>query len=723
MNNKLPKRVRTPTILQMESVECGAASLGIILAYYHRIVPLVELRQMCDVSRDGSKASNILKAARHYGMEAKGFKKQISQLEEMSPPYIVFWNFNHFVVVEGFGKERVYLNDPATGPRTVTFNEFDQSYTGVVLVLEPGESFTPQGHKPSLIDALSDRLKNSQSPLFYSFLASLLLVIPGLAIPVFSQILIDEILLQQRQSWLHPLLLVGFLTIIIQAILTLLQRRMLRQLKIKLSISMSSQFVWHILRLPAQFYAQRFAGEISNRVHLNDRVADILSTQLTTNTIDIFMVIFYALVMFTYDGILTLISIIFAIINIIILQLVSRPRQDAYLRLSQDQGKIAGISIAALQSIETLKASALESDFFARWAGYFSKTVNTQQSLEMTNLSITVFPNLLFNLNTAIILIVGGLQVMEGQISIGMLIGFQLLMQNFQEPITNLVQFASQLQQLEGDLNRLDDVLNNPIDTQVKNSDSLVVYPHYNFRLRGHLELNNITFGYSPTVEPLITNFSCIVQPGKRLALVGCSGSGKSTIAKLITGLYQPWEGKILFDGQPRTVIPRAVMTNSMAMVEQEIFLFGGTVRDNLSLWDETIPTSQLIHACKDAAIWDTVLSIPGGLDGNLLEGGANLSGGQRQRLEIARSLAIDPAILVMDEATSALDAETEQTINNNLRRRGCTCVIIAHRLSTIRDCDEIIVLASGKIVERGTHQELWQQEGVYRRSIQAEVD
>ncbi|MUG95837.1 NHLP family bacteriocin export ABC transporter peptidase/permease/ATPase subunit [Scytonema sp. UIC 10036] len=722
----IPGRVKTPTILQMEAVECGAAALGIILAYYRKIVPLAELRQSCGVSRDGSKASNMIKAARDYGMQAKGFKKQLAQLQKLHPPYIVFWNFNHFLVVEGFKKDWVYLNDPATGPRRVSFNEFDEAYTGVVLVMEPGPEFQRGGRKPSLVGALIDRLQNSWGAILYCLLAGFFLVIPGLVLPVFNQIFVDNVLVENRTEWLRPLIFGMALAAIVQAWLTLLQRQFLRKLNIKLSVEMSGQFLHHILRLPVGFYAQRFAGEISSRININTKVAEVLSGQLARTVIDTVMVVFYAIVMFAYDGVLTALSITFAAINILTLQWVSRHRTDIYMRTIQDRGQVAGTEIAALQSMETLKASALESDFFSRWSGCYTKFANGSQELGITNQLLGVLPPFLTGLSSLSILVIGGLRVMDGHLSIGMLVAFQSLMTNFLTPVNSLVNFGSTLQELEGDLNRLDDVLRNPTDPELENqnfhiSTAKPLQYASSCQLKGYVELKNVTFGYSRTENPLIQDLSFQLKPGQRVALVGGSGSGKSTVAKLVAGLYQPWAGKILFDGIPREQIPRAILANSLAMVEQEIFLYAGTVGDNLTLWDNTIPHSQLVRACKDAAIHEAILALPGGYEGNLLEGAVNLSGGQRQRLEIARALVNNPTILVMDEATSALDAETEKIIDRNLRYRGCSCIIVAHRLSTIRDCDEIIVLEQGKVVQRGTHQEMSQLDGYYTQLIQSE--
>ena len=655
-------RVKTPTVLQMEAVECGAAALSMILGYYSCFVPLAELRQACGGSRDGVTAANVRKAARNYGLVSKGFKKSLDSLKKLPPPFVVFWNFNHFLVVDEVGDRWVRLNDPALGPRKVTFEEFDQGYTGVTLTFEPGEDFVRGGRRPGAVKGL--------------------------------------------------------------------KLRYLRSLKVKLAVGMTSRFVWHVLRLPVGFYAQRFAGEISDRIDLNDSVASVLSGRLTTTAISLVMIVFYAIAMLQYDVPLTLIIVTFAAINIAVLQWVSRSRTDANRRLAQAYGKASGVGIAGLQSIETLKASGLESDFFARWAGYYTKASNAQQSLGLTNRLLGLLPSLLTMLATLALLIVGGARVIQGSLSIGMLIAFQLLMQSFQAPVRNLVGFANTLQVLQGSLERLDDVLENEVDVVFKETvpeqagGAIAAVPTLDgaatssTRLSGAVDIQNLSFSYSPLDDPLIQGFNLTIKPGERIALVGGSGSGKSTLVKVIAGLYQPTSGDICFDGVSHQAIPRAVLTHSVAMVEQDILLFAGSVRDNLTLWDSTISLEQLRAACQDAEIEETILSMPYGYDAPLLEGGQNLSGGQRQRLEIARALVTNPSILIMDEATSALDSETERIIDRNLRRRGCTCLIVAHRLSTIRDADEIIVLARGEVVQRGTHETLWQQEGHYANLI-----
>ncbi|MEG4216311.1 NHLP family bacteriocin export ABC transporter peptidase/permease/ATPase subunit [Microcoleus sp. Pol14C6] len=717
------RRVRTPTILQMEAVECGAAALGIILSYCEHPVPLAQLRSECGVSRDGSKASNILKAARIYGLDAKGFKRTVEELKTVPPPFIVFWNFNHFLVVEGMKKKRVYLNDPASGPRTVSLEEFKSAYTGVVLTFEPGPEFKKGGKKPSIASALDSRLQNSRWAIAFCLIAGLLLTVPRLAGAAFTQIFVDEILVENRHEWLRPLILGMLFAAAIQGLLARMRLFYLRRLANKLAISMSGQFLWHTLRLPVGFYAQRFAGEISSRCQVNDKVAEILSGKLAATALDAVMMVFYAIIMVMYDWVLTSVAAVFAALNFLALQSLSRSRVDANTRLAQETGKVGGAAIAGIQSIETVKASGLEFDLFSKFAGYYAKMSNAQQELALPTQILSILPAFLTALAATAILVVGGLRVMNGGLSIGMLIAYQSLTQQFLRPVNNLVNFGSTLQELEADLNRLDDVLQNPIDPEAdrdsfnsKNS-SAALAPD-SFHLQGWIELRGVSFGYSRLEAPLIDNLNLTVKPGQRVALVGGSGSGKSTIAKLVTGLYEPMNGEILFDGVPRNLIPRSILANSLAMVEQEIFLFAGTVRENLTLWDPTVPESDLVQACIDAAIHELILNMPGGYDAQLNEGGTNMSGGQRQRLEIARALVRNPAVLVLDEATSALDAETELIIDRNLRRRGTSCIVVAHRLSTIRDCDEIIMLAGGKVVQRGTHEELQKLGGAYARLV-----
>ena len=715
-------RKRTPTILQMEAVECGATALAIVMASYKKFVPAEELRLACGVSRDGSKASNVVRTARRYGFNAKGIKREPGKLDDVPLPFIVFWNFNHFLVVEGFGPDKVYLNDPAAGRRTVSMQEFDHSFTGVVLALEPGPEFKPGGDPPDIITALRSRLVGAHSALTYLFLAGLAMVLPGLVVPVFTKVFIDEVLVQHFENWVRPLLLGMVITMLLMGTLSWFKSYALARFRTVLGVTTASTFFWHVLRLPVVFYAQRSAGEVAGRVAINERIASLLAGQIAEAVLNVLMVVFYAILMFFYDWVLTLVGIATALGNIAFMRYISKRQVESNQKLAIDSGKLVGASMNGLRLVETLKASGLEGDFFAKWSGYQSKVMNGMQSIGATSLWLGTVPPFLTTLNGVLVIAIGGLRVMDGHLSMGMLVAFQALMAGFTGPINQLVGLGSQIQELQGDMNRLDDVLKYKVDPRSGGTPAEPPPESMPPKLNGSLELRNITFGYSPLDPPLLKDFSLTLKPGDRVALVGPSGCGKSTISKLVLGLYDIWEGEILFDGRKRDEVPRDVLVNSLALVDQDITLFSGTVRDNLTLWDDSIAEADVIQAAKDAEIHSMIAARPGSYDSRVGEQGGNFSGGQRQRLEIARALTVNPSILVLDEATSALDPVTEQRIDANIRARGATCLIVAHRLSAIRDCDEIIVLNRGQVVQRGTHDELKTDKlGLYARLIQTE--
>ncbi|WP_449246419.1 NHLP family bacteriocin export ABC transporter peptidase/permease/ATPase subunit [Desulfarculus baarsii] len=712
-------RAHTPTVLQMEAVECGAAALAMVLGYFGLYLPLEELREACGVSRDGSKAGNLVRAARAYGLEAQGYRAEVDDLAGHDLPLIVFWNYNHFLVVEGFGKDKVFLNDPAMGPRSVSLEEFRRQYSGVALSFKLTAQFKKGGHPHTIYRALGQRLRWAKPALSFAVICGLALVTPGLLAPTFSKVFVDQYLVAGLAYWVKPLLVAMGLTIIIKCWLSWLQQQALLRLETKMSLVSSGGFLLHALKLPSKFFSMRFAGDIAYRVGINDKVAQLLSGQLATNILGLISLVFYALLMLQYDTPLTLMVVCLGLGNLALLKYVSRRRKDLNLRYLQDLGRLMGVSMNGLQTIETLKAGGSESDFFARWSGYFAKTINTQQRFGVYNLLLSEGPALLNSMGNVMVLGLGALSIMEGELTMGMLLAFQMIMGLFLAPLNALVSLGGTLQEIDGDMRRLDDVLRYPQDEAWAERAPATAEAG---KLAGYLEFRDIRFGYSPLAEPLIDKLSFALRPGARTALVGGSGSGKSTIAKLACGLLEPWSGQVLLDGQPRQNLPRRLIVNSLAMVDQSIMLFNGTVRQNLTLWDDQASERAVVQAAKDAMIHDEIMARAGGYDSVVEEGGVNFSGGQRQRLEIARTLANEPSILVLDEATSALDPLSERGIDDNLRRRGCTCLIVAHRLSTIRDCDEIIVLERGKVVQRGRHEELIADaQGPYARLIQAE--
>lgn len=710
------KIARTPTVMQMEAVECGAASLGMIMSYYGLFIPLEELRIECGVNRDGSKASNMLKAARKFGMQAKGRLISADELLKENIPLIVHWNFNHFVVYEGHKGNKIYINDPAQGHRKVTIEEFRTSFTGVALFIQPGEDFKRGGKKYSVTQDIAKKLSLEKKALLMVIIIGILMVIPGLAVPVFDQIYIDEILSGRHSGWLFNLMLAMGIAFMFQGALTLLRAWCLTKWQTKLVVNDASNFFWHILRLPVTFFQQRFSGEIAIRVGFNESVAETLTSRAATIVLDMMVAIFFLILLLHYSIPLTLIGVTFSVINLFIMSVCRKYLVEMSMKMQQDYGKATGTAVAAVQAIETLKANGSEEDFFARWAGHNAKILETVQQISLFALLINLLPAFFSGLNVSLIMFVGSFQIMDGVMSAGIFVAFRGLMSSFQEPVESLSDFIQSLQETEMQMRRLNDVLAHDIDKA--NYPAVQPEPIGKDKLTGHVEIENLIFGYSPLSAPLIENFNLTLEAGKWVALVGASGSGKSTIAHIVSGLYREWGGKILFDGIERKDIPHAVLLNSIACVSQEIRLFHGTIRENLSLFDHSVSETDILRGAQDALIEDDIMHMEGGYSHTVSEDGLNFSGGQRQRLEIARALAVNPSLLILDEATSALDPVTEEKVLTNVRRRGCACLMVAHRLSAFRDCDEIIVLDRGKIVQRGTHNEMIAVEGPYRTLI-----
>lgn len=718
------ERIKVPTVLQMEATECGAACLAMILAKYKMWIPLEKLRAECGVNRDGSKASNVIKAARMRGLEANGYRWTVDDLlelkkEEEEPifPLIIHWEFNHFVVLEGIKGETVYLNDPAVGKRTVKLSEFRTSYTGISLYIIPGENFKPEGARYNVFKDVFMKLLDDKWAALFVFILELCAIIPGLASPVMSQIFMDDILTKKHPDWMTNFCIAMTAAFLIQGVMSFLRAVVLTEWQRKITLADSSSYFWHLLRLPMQFFHQRYAAEVAGRVNFNQSIAGVLSGPVATAVLDLFVACFYLFLLLQYSVTLTLIGIFFCSMEFIMFFAMRRHLTDLNMRIQQDAGKAYGVAMNGLRMIETIKANGDEFDFFTKWAGYQTKVLKGSQETALWSMSISLLPTLLGGVNGALIMTLGGFSIMDGLLTVGMFMAFQQLMGSFQAPVNALVGLGSTLQQTEMQMQRLNDVrayeidsLNYPKDDDKKSFGRA--------RLSGELDIKDVSFGYSPLEAPLLTGFNLHLNPGDWAAVVGSSGSGKSTLAKIVTGIYEQWDGVIAFDGIERRNLPRTAILSSVACVDQDIFLITGTIAENIALFDDSVSRTDIVQAAKDACIHEDIMKLEDGYEAKVSEGGFNFSGGQRQRLEIARALATNPSILVLDEATSALDPITEKEVLLNIRHRGCTCLIVAHRLSTIRDADEIIVLDRGQIAERGRHRDMIKQDGPYNRLI-----
>ena len=735
------RRLQTPVVMQLEATDCGAACLGIVLAHHGRWVSLEELRDACGVGRDGSNAQDIMRAAGRYGLDGSGWRREIPQLAQMALPMILFWGFNHFVVLEGIGDRRYYLNDPASGHRVVDADTFDRDFTGVVLTFEPGAGFQPGGKPPGVLQRLWPWLREYRASLAYAALCGLLLAVPVLAAPLLLSIFVDHVLGGGQADWDGVLIGATAAAGGLIYVLTWLQMRALRTLVVRLSTSQAERYLTRLLRLPMRFFAHRYAGDLGSRVQLIDHVANVGAGQLVGLLIELVMSLVFLALMLAFDVLLALVTAALAALCIVLMRLLVRVRKDRNHRLQRDQGLLQGVGMAGLSGVDTLRATAREDDFFARWSGHQATELQARQHFVELGHVTHALPAMFWMLGAAAVLGLGGWRVMAGEMSIGMLMGFHMLAGSFLRPVGRFVQFSDLLETLAADLQRLDDVFNAPEDeeldarrtgetetdetetddTETGETKTIVTFGG-RLRLVGGLELRGVTFGFQRSRPPLIENFDLAVEPGQRVAVVGPSGSGKSTLALLAAGVYRPWSGEILFDGQRRDRIPREVLAASVSIVDQHAVLFAGTVRDNLTMWNPETPDELLIAAAEDAAIHDEIIARPRGYDSEVEEGGRNFSGGQRLRLEIARALVNNPTVLILDEATSALDTLTELRVDDGLRRRNCTCLIIAHRLSTIRDADRILVLDRGRVVEQGTHEELVAVEaGFYARFLRGQ--
>ena len=710
---------KVPVVMQMEALECGAASLTMILAYYGKWIPLEQVRADCGVSRDGASAKNVLRAARSYGMIAKGYRYEPEALRTDGKfPCIIHWNFNHFVVLCGFKGNKAILNDPARGNCAVPMETFDKSFTGVCLMIEPGEDFEPGGKPKSMIGFALQRLRGAGEAVAFTVITAVIASLISIIQPAFSRIFLDRLLTGENPEWVTPFLWALAGLSILQIVIDFIQAIYSARINGKIAAVGSTTYMWKILRLPMEFFSQRMAGDIQQRKGENASIAASLVSTFAPLVIEAAMMVFYLVVMLRYSVMLTLVGVASILINTIMSRIISKKRVNITRVQMRDAGKLSGTTVAGIEMIETIKASGAENGFFEKWAGY-QASVNLQQvRYAKLNQYMGLIPQVVSTLTNTAVLILGVYLTMNGKFTIGMVMAFQGFLASFMSPAQHLISAGQQLQEMRTQMERVEDVMQYPSDTVY---DSVGEEDDTYQKLSGAIEMKNVTFGYSRLAEPLIRDFNLTLKPGSRVAFVGTSGCGKSTLSKLISGLYQPWSGEILFDGKPMSKIDRSVFTGSLAVVDQDIILFEDTIANNIKMWDTSIEDFEMIMAARDAQLHEDIMQRDGGYNYRITEGGKDFSGGQRQRIEIARVLAQDPTIIILDEATSALDARTEYNVVKSIKDRGITCIVVAHRLSTIRDCDEIIVMDHGNVVERGTHEELYALGGFYTKLVASE--
>ncbi len=710
--------VKVPIIMQLEMTECGAASLAMVTAYFGKWLPLEQTRQDCAVSRDGSSAKNIISAAKSYGMEAHAFSADVESLLEEGPfPCIIHWGFNHFVVLDGFKGNYAHINDPARGFVKVSMEEFSDNYTGVIIVLEPTESFEPSGKKKTVKDFAIQRLKGTGVAVAFVALITVISSLLSVIYPAFSRVFLDRLLVGESESFTRGFFIFFSCFALLQIIVALIQKNYMLKIQGKMAAVGNASYLWKVLHLPMQFFSQRLSGDISNRQASNANIANILVNTLSPLVLNFAMMIFYLIVMVRYSWMLTLVGLSSVVINIFLAKFISNKRINIMRIQTRDMGKLSAKTVSGIEMIETLKSCGAEDGYFENWAG-IQASVNAQNvAYAKLNQYLGVIPVLVSSISSIIVLGLGVYLVINGKFTVGMVMAFQGLLSSFSAPASSTITAGQTIQEMTTQMERLEDVMEYPTDEvfTYKTDDEITG------KLSGKLEMKNVTFGYSKLADPLLTDFNLTLEPGKKVAFVGASGCGKSTLAKLISGLYQPWSGEILYDGKHISEISHEVFTGSVSVVDQDIIMFDDSISDNIKMWNSSIEDFEMVLAARDACIHEDITLREGGYNQKVLENGKDFSGGQRQRIEIARALAQEPTILIMDEATSALDAKTEFDVVNRITERGITCVIIAHRLSTIRDCDEIIVLDKGKVVERGTHDYLYELGGVYTSLVSNE--
>ena len=703
---------KVPMVMQMEAVECGAASLSMILAYYGKWLPLEQVREACSVSRDGSSMKDILMAARAYGLEPSAYKVSAEDLAGMEPA-IIHWNFEHFVVFKGMRKGKAFLNDPGIGPVEIPMDEFRRSFTGVAMTFELTDRFQPSGHPTNILSYIKRNLSGANEAFWLTFIFTLLLAVVTLTLPLLTRVFFDEILSGRNAQWATIFFCLMTALALFNFIVTLWQQRYSKRIAGQLALRGNINYLRHLLRLPMNFFAMRYVGDLQQRQRLNETITHSLVEVLAPQAINVMLLVLYLILMLSYNYVLTMIGVAAALVNLAVVHHYAGQRLNMVRSTQQSMGKYYSATVSCLENIESIKAAGAEEGFFQYWSGLWSRMFNKQREMHVQQSEMSLLPTLTSNLLTMAVLLVGAWYILQGDLSVGMLMAFQGFMTAFMAPVEKIVNAGQQLLEMRSQIERVDDVMKYPEDQHADGEHSEAG------KLLGELELRDVTFGYNRTQPPLIDHFNLHLRAGESVAFVGSSGCGKSTLAKLISGLYKPWSGEILFDGRPIESISSDELTNSIAVVDQNIVLFDDTLSQNIRMWDQSIEDFAILMACSDAQVHSDIMNRPEGLATKVVRGGKNFSGGQCQRFEIATALAREPMILIMDEATSALDPTTEDLVMRHIREMGITQIVVAHRLSTIRDCDQIIVMEAGHVVQHGTHEQLMQQDGLYRQLME----
>lgn len=702
-------------ILQMETTECGAASLAMILDYYGKTVTLEELRRECGVSRNGVNAKNIVKAAKFHNLTPRALRVSIEGVREVKTPAVIHWNMDHFLVLCGFNKKGAVLADPAYGIRMVSEEEFSKSFTGIAIEFTPDADFRKDKDGKTENNYIKSCVKAFLPSTLYFVLLEICALIGSAAVLFLNSVFIDKILISGNTSNLRIILQVilcaGLITATAMAFDIHIRYRVGRQLNVRIN----SGFMAHLLRLPIEFFAQRSEGDLANRQNTNMEMGANLARMLTPIPGYALQIVIYFVMIVVFDVHIALVGIFCAAANVCAMAL-SRRKYEAQMRThSRDLGALQSDISQTIDMAETIKSCGAEDAMFVRLTAAGTRVVNTKTGIDKTGAHTRNLFLFLNALGSGIVLITGVWKILSGSMTAGIIIAMQSLVAAMLEPLGNLVDGGIEMQTLKSETARTNDVMHYSEDDKFLHGAEV-----HTKSIDGDISLSDVTFGYNPLDAPFIKDFNLTVKKGGSVAITGGSGSGKSTIAKIIAGLYREDGGLVCFDGTPRKEINHFYFYSKTAVVSQNIRLFEGTVLDNITMWDDSIPYDDVVAAAKAACIHEDIISRRDGYRERVYENGKNFSGGQRQRIEIARALVKKPSVLIMDEATSALDTDTEEKIMNNIKALGITRITVAHRLSTIMDSDEIIVMDDGKIAERGTHGELMAANGIYSSLVRS---